>query len=649
MRSERVDETTTLTAGAERRVKLALTLGFVSLLGLVLTLRAAPANGFEVSIYGSTPLVFWILWFGVMALSFTLLLYVPTESTLWSYALLLAGVTAFTIPALPLLRGYEFYGLADALVHLGYTRSIAAGEFSPDALVYPASHLVAVFASKLGAAGVPHSMMRTELLFVVIYFLGIPLLIRKLVNDRRAVALAAFAAFLLMPVNLVSTYLSFHPFTMATLYFPVVLYAVFAHMKTEPQTGVGRFLSMTSLTLVLTGLCLISLHPQAALNALILFTVMAGLQFWARLRDWNHPLTEARTVYSEVILLNAGFLAWNLNHWRLFVAANNTVEAIVNTQQGEAQTGEVVANQTASLGDIGVSPAEIFLKMFSVEAMFIGLASLLVLRYLLRYRSGSETELPTTELAITTLTVGGITLIPFFVLQFLGAVSAYFFRHIGFGMVLITLFGALALYSLISVAQENGIGRYVRPVAVVAAVLVLGLSVVTLFGSPFIYKYTMHGDQQQMEGWTTSFEKQVPDGPDGGLSGEVWYGSTRTATIRYKQADQSKPGTSWYPGVVRPFPIPTGTVESEEMDDLVQHYQTADEQVVRRDHYFPVSTMTRERAVISYRELRYSEASFESLHHQPRVHRIQSNGGFTVYYVDLPDSEPTESEPVIGS
>jgi hypothetical protein len=59
--------------------------------------------------------------------------------------------------------------------------------------------------------------------------------------------------------------------------------------------------------------------------------------------------------------------------------------------------------------------------------------------------------------------------------------------------------------------------------------------------------------------------------------------------------------------------------------------------------------MTRERAVLSYRELRYSEESFESLHHQPRVHRIQSNGGFTVYYVDLPDSEPTENEPVIGS
>jgi len=630
-----------------RALKVTTVAGFSAFIGATIVAHTSPASGYELSIYHSTPVMFWVLWAVSIVAALTVCAYAP-RSRFGQYGLLLGGLGAFAVPALPLLRGYYFLGVHDALTHLGYARALGVNARSPLSLVYPTSHTIAVVLSRLSGTGLPHSMMRTVLTFIAIYFVTTVLTVRTLIDDQRAAILAGYSAFLLLPVNTISTYAVFHPFSMATFYLPVLLYLLISYITGEndgEQTGP----SMTGMVLLLTGAGYVFLHPQASLNFIILLCAIAGTQSVQRFRGDGGTIANSRRVHGYLFALIAVFFLWNFQHWQLFVTAQTTFDAFMNTIYGQAQAGEVVTEQTSSAGQIGFNPVEIFAKLFLVEGLYCLLAASILVRYLLkRRRDNIGGPLPDCEAAIVYLTVGGLALLPFFFLQFLGAVSSYFFRHIGFGLVLVTVLGSVALYSFLTVPPKVFLTgspkirspKIWRPVLIIAGILLLALSAVALFGSPFMHKYTKHADEQQMMGWETSFEEQAPS-RSFDSSGRVWYGTARTPMIRYKQALAYAPGTSWYPGVVQPFPIPTGSVnESAIRNGLVDHYENHPKEVERRDHYFAVSTMTRERAIHSFQELRYSEEAFDSIENQPGVYRVQSNGGFVVYYVDLPESKP---------
>jgi len=100
----------------------ALTLGFLALTAALVSARTNPAVGYEVSVYRATPVAVW----AGLGVAFVVSLVVSLfeRSRLRWVGLALGGTAALTVFALPLIRGYYYYGANDAMTHLGWVRDL---------------------------------------------------------------------------------------------------------------------------------------------------------------------------------------------------------------------------------------------------------------------------------------------------------------------------------------------------------------------------------------------------------------------------------------------------------------------------------------------------------------------------------------------
>ncbi|WP_311173520.1 hypothetical protein [Halobellus ordinarius] len=641
--------------------KLALAVGYLSLAAGLVVAWDAPASSYEVSIYAATPLEFWVALAIATAAAVGVSLRDDGQLPL---ALLLGGISALAVAGLPTIRGYHFYGRADSLVHLGWTRAINVGN-DPLALFYPGSHLLSVSLSKVGGIEITRAMMFVMLLYILLFFICVPLCVWFIFPDRRAFAIGAFSGFLLLPINNVSTHLHFHTYSMTMLFVPFVLYVAFTHLlDDESRAAIGARLSdggrtagarasahresvglklgsieavPTTYLLPLLSLALVLFHPQVALNVLILLGSIAVVQLWYRRYRPGKSLAAHRALVLQAAVLLVIFVAWVQTHNGAFVrTADTMVESVMGFIEGTAGTTPRIESQAESAETIGVSIWEMFAKLFGIEAVYALLASGVVLAVATGRLDRLKQAKPMQSMpdvgsdVLTLLFFGVLALLPFFALHFVGSISTYLFRHVGFSMMLGTILGAVGIrYTLAALpVRFTELIRRGRPIVVVVVVLVIAVSAASIFPSPSVYLPGSHVPEAEMDGYASSFASQPAD------SG-VWFGGVRTSSERYEQALYGAESAPWAEQVV-PEPRDSGAVpETAMLDGLPAYYATLPDPDQRRDHYFVVSAADRGREISAYDSLRYSEAAFEAVDAQPHVGRIRDNGEVTVYYVDV--------------
>ncbi|MFC6731895.1 hypothetical protein [Haladaptatus sp. DYSN1] len=592
---------------------VALTVGYLSLLAAVVVAHAAPATRYELSIYEATPVAFWI---GVAA-AFLIAIVVALYGAAWSLragSVLLAGTATTSVVGLPLIRGYYFYGLLDSLIHLGWARSLDAGVFTVYSIPYPGSHLFAAVLGRLTGFAMPTAMLFTVLVFTVVYFLFVALTARLLLPSSRVAIVAAFSAFLLLPINSLATHVSFHPFTLATLFFPLFLYLLVKHMSHEANDDrLPQFVSAASLVLPLVAFVMVILHPQLTLNVLLFVLGMAGVQLLYRLLQPNSAAAGYRAIYGQVFVLLVIFVFWVNQHQSTFNTLDQTLAAVEGLLLGTAAAGQVISSQSDSAADIGVSLAELFVKLFLVSVVYLAASALLIVGWL----RGRAVETRVGGL-LPFFVWGSLAFLPVVAAQFIGDISTYFFRHLGFAMVIATILGAVGITRLAGRVSSGSLSTLVRPLIVLGVVALVALSLVSLFPSPYIFLPGQHVAAQHMEGYQTSFNAQPADKT-------IWYGAVRTGIDRYEAAFYDEP-----------FSIHSGPApESAMLTGLRPYYENHPEEVVRRDHWFVVTQTDIEREVDAYRELRYSRASFTAITTERGVHLVQSNGEYHQFYVDI--------------
>jgi hypothetical protein len=663
-------------------VEGALAVGYLALgLGILAAYRS-PAEGYELSVYTATPLAFWFPLMVVAVVSVSVALY---DRRYLPLAVLLGGLGAAAVAGLPLIRGYHFYGRADSLIHLGWTRSINVGN-SPLRLFYPGSHVIAVSVSKVAGIQITRAMMLVVWLFVLLFFMAVSLCVWFLVPDRRAFTAGAFSAFLLLPVTNISTYLHFHTYSMTMLFVPFVLYFLFTHLiDGEPREGivrrvgdgggvvnqhsagfgsdighaVGSFKTVpTSFFLPLASVALVLFHPQVALNVMILFGGITITQHLFRRYRPTHQIAGYRLLTFQTAFLLLIFAVWVTTHdWQFIRTAESLIESMANFLAGTGSTTPRVESHADSAETIGTSIWELFVKLFGVAAVYALLAAGVVLGrvsgLLGRLNTGqSFRSTPDTARDVITLMFAGIlALIPFFAVHLVGSISTYLFRQVGFLMMLATIFGAVGVRYLLwgdshgsdrgsqpmgtrAKSVQEGLAAFVpggqSAVTVVVVLLLLSLSLATAFPSPFIYLAGSHVTEGEMDGYEQAFASQS-------LGSPVWFGGVRTTSERYEIALYGAESAPWEERV-NPPPKKSSPVPEEAMlNSLPAYYANHPEEIVRRDHYFVVAEAEREKEVTAYRELRYSAASFEAVEAQPDVGKVRDNGELTVYFVDIQD------------
>lgn len=579
-----------------------LTVGFTALAVAVLLAHDAPASGYEVSIYGGTPTGFWVGAAVALAAAVTVAV-LGTER--WSdvASVALGGATVTSIVALPVLRSYYFYGVADPLTHLGWVRELAAGALDPWAFVYPGTHLTSLALTLFGGVSERLAMQLLVVLFAVAFLAFVPLLAYQLTGDRRATVVAAFCAFLLVPVNHTGFNLLYYPFSMTAFVAPLALYLVFRHARANQDAGTGRLASLfgtpAGLLFLLVGAAVVVLHPQTASALLVVLVAAAVVQVLGR---WRGGEALGRPVYGLAGAFGGMFLLWSAQFARLLELLGIFYwSALSFVTRGTA--GRSVAQRTDSAASLGIGVPELFAKLFLLETVFLVLAGLLVVALATgRVATGASDE---RRLQLY-LGAGMVAVLPYAAIHMLGALSGvnYAFRHLGFALVLATVLGAIAVWHV-----SRSLAALPRPLASkaapVVAAIALSIAVLTMFSSPFVFLPSQGVSAQQMDGYAETFEH------DGGLG--VY--APRDTASRY---NTSLPART----------APTGGgVNDTMMRAGLSSYYEADVLVV-------LTTSAEQRELVAYRGLRYSEESFDAVEHDPGTSRVMHNGEYRLYHVN---------------
>lgn len=587
----------------------ALVAGFLALAVAVAVAVRAPARSYEASIYAATPVLFWV---GAgLAMLIALVVALWTDHRLErALALLLGGQATVAVSGLPLIRQYRYHGLADAMTHLGWAREVTEGDISPLELFYPGLHTLSAVLAHATGLSIERSVLIAVLVLVLVAIAFVPLAIRAVDGREGAVVVGTFAAFLLLPVNLLSTHPFAHSFTQAMLFsaFAVYLVARYVRGSTDSESPTRPGPSATGTLLALVSIVTVLFHPQLAANLLVLLGAISVLQLVHRRIRPAHPISSHRTLYGQTALLAAAFFVWALRFDLPYEAARGVAATLYGYVIGDPPTaGESVGTQGASLAAIGATVEELFLKLFLVSAVFLVLAVAVVLWTLLGF---GDDETPESNALIAYLGVGVLALGPMFGMYFAGGIGGQYFRHFGFIMLLVTILGAIGLVRLSNAVEgrlgSGPLGRAIpRTALLIAFAVLLPLAALTFFQSPYIYQPTQHVTDHHLAGHEAAFE--LSDDEEAELVG------VRAAPWREYDAIH---------GVQRPRAY-WESVDDGELDSV---HERSDE-----PQYLVVSQYDRTSEVGVWQELRYSQDGFDSLETQPGVDRVYANEEVELY------------------
>jgi hypothetical protein len=615
-----------LSATPEERpaVSIALLVGTLCFLAAVTVAEANPAVGYEVSIYDSTPLFFWAS-IGVALLAGVAALVLERSWIQWAGGLALTGLSMLSVAALPLIRGYYFYGISDGLRHLGKVRQFASGEMSFFEEVYPGAYSFSSFLSAFSGVSIEQSMLLVVFVMMVIYVIFITLCVRAILPGRRAIKIAAVSALMLLPLNQISFHPHFHTFSMASFFTPVLLYIVIRHITDHgaDETIPGR-LSSTDIGFVVTAVAIVFYHPQTTVSVVIILGTIAAIQHGCSRWFPDTKLASSPPVYGQLLFLMAFFALWNLQHDVVFNASSNLLDSLNGWILGTEQAGEVVTERAGSAESVGLGIGELFVKLFLVPTFYVLAAGASVAAGLFSEKSDGEGPMIT-----MTFSLAGVALGVFSLAHFVGEMSGYFFRYLGFGMVLVTIVAVVGLTKAGDHIDElrPSLARLVKMVAVVGLVVALTLSILMVFPSPYVSLPTHHVSEQTYTGHETTMEYRA----EGAALASARSGPLPYADAMARDLD---PRLAW-------------GVPSEALPSDLRRFRGND--FATREFYYYIQTDQNElKEMVAYGGLRYDESDFRGVGETVGVSRVITNGPVNVYHVEYADG-PVIGDPQIAS
>jgi hypothetical protein len=588
----------------ERPFKILLSIGFALVTLGVLVAYANPVRGYEYSIYTQTPAAVW----ACIALAFVASVVVMffADESMSRAGVALSGITMLSVVSLPLVRGYHYKGEGDSLSHWGQTMNLMAGYVDGNEIVYPAVHLFASTAAFVTGMPLNRVLLVTVIVFLASFFVFIPLTVRSISVERNVVLFSVLAGFFLLPVNHNSGGLYVHPASQAHMFAPVVIFSLIAfYVERRARTFV--------LFIVTFGMYII-LHPQQAANLLIVLSSLIAAHYlfqnWDRVRG-SVPGPNLGYTFG---LATAIFWVWIYRLGRFESHLAGRVERIFV----DTEVGRPTADRASSLEAVGGSLPEVFFKLFFVPSVFslvTAVLSLVILLALLapgweRPAFNPFSTLSNREKSV--LAFLSASIVPLFILFLVyiqhGTGSDQYFRHHAFIMAVVTIVGAIGIGKLLlNVNRASAAQTF----AIVSIVL-LALSLLVVFPSPYFYQSSSHVTEAQVEGFETVYEHD---------DDSIAYDRHRSNPSRYGDLTVGEPETrSMLSGVPPHFSDQNVTDEYDE--------QT----------YIPVTESSEIRNAVVWNGFRFDHDDYRYIDNTDESNRVVSNGGVTLYLIE-PNSD----------
>ena len=444
-------------------------------LGVVVSWNT-PVTGYDISIYSSTPLIYWIaLIFGI-AVSFLLMISDIFSQSLPRYLQVIKWILlAFCMISLTYLltiRGYYGYNFnGDTGTHIGHINAaLASGTLS---VIYPNLNIHTMFLHNLSGLDVIYLTKVTPPLFILLFIVGIYLLAREIFPNNGMAVLSAFAACAL-PFGAVSNYTGgiplacYLPYTPALLFFSVFcLYIVYRIVNTQ---------SSNKAFLVLGILLFVSALFYHILACAVLLLFVAVLCGWVIIkRNWYRNVVPVVT--SLLTIVGTTVIAWVF-----WIALMQYLRIPVNSLYSalfEQDTGTVYSDEMSDLTGIvfGMDFVDILdvltSKFGSTGLIMLLIACALPIVYVgIRKRQGFLNVVPFYIVIVPILGVAGVSLA--------SSLSFQPGRMVMFVTIVGILLSGVLLYSLLQyvVKGEKKLYRFVSVmmlVGILVSLFLLGL------------------------------------------------------------------------------------------------------------------------------------------------------------------------------
>ncbi|WP_324664273.1 hypothetical protein [Haloarcula sediminis] len=590
--------------------KSALFVGYLGISVAVAVAYTNPVTGYELDIYAGTPTAFW----GLVALALllsVLVVFSASNPHVRAAGGFLGLLTMTVTVSLPIVRGYHYIGDHDPLSHLGTAKLLSAGGMQMTESRYPVVHTLGSALHAVTGLSVRHAMLATVVVFLVAFFVFVPLVVRELTGDTWTTYVGLFSGLLLLPINHLGAHQYVFPTSQAVLFAPAFLLVFFLvfHQRTA---------GLSVLFLVLAT-AFVMLHPQQAANLLLLFGVVAAGQvaydFWrgVNTEEWRRWLLPEVGFFATVFSL----WVWNLDmFW-------GTLQRVAMIPFQDTTVGGKAATRTGSLEQIGGSLLGIFLKLFSVQLLYVLLTGLLLVVVVRRVRGRRlwDTRAGSTNGQMLPMYLYGglVGLVLLFVVFLVGGISDQYFRHLAMMMVFGTILGAIALGRGLQYFRERVSPAASKGLIAVVLCLCLALSLPVAFASPYMYYDSQHVTEKQMHGYETTFEYQ---------DREIYFDDIRSSTYRYGHAVRGtdRPGGAYYPDGDEGLHSGDHGIPDHFANRSLRTYYD-------QQRYIPAPESDRVRDPVLWDGFRFSHEDFAYLDGEPGIDKVQANGGYDLYLV----------------
>ncbi|MFP9193676.1 hypothetical protein ACLI4Q_18815 [Natrialbaceae archaeon A-CW1-1] len=462
------------------RLKFLLICGFVSLAVVVLSVRAASPDGYEMSIYESHG---WWLW-GSLILMYALGTLVVFHSVttdgkgyFLSGAVLILLITG-SLLLMPVIRGYFAYGGGDMLTHKGHVHDILITGHIGDRNYYPLTHISAGIVLELTGIGFFSYKGLITPIFTLVYGAGLFLFVR-------AFTLQTGTHNYLLPLVFLPIFkdmnLYFGPHMISFSLYPLLLFVLLA---------ITRYRTRHVLVLIILFGYILFSHPITTIWSLTtvgLIGIATSVTFIVQNR--THSVTRLGPTVTVPLIVVIGFLWWYYNFRGPLVATISGFRALIY-RSGETDAG----GYSTAIEAIPLSPLDLFaVILFRFGSEFILLsASALTAGYLLyRFARSDINWLPQYLFLIISFGFFSSVSVVFLVTDFV----IFWTRVLKFSQ----LFG-IALVGIASVFFiQTTLTHRRRLVVMVVIILLFSLILFGMYSSPYQRAPSSHLTEAQVD------------------------------------------------------------------------------------------------------------------------------------------------------
>lgn len=471
---------------------------FISLTFAVIIATNAPASGYELSIYSSTPLSVWVFLFicvigGIGLIVYNI--YMSKENDHLLFIIGPLGLAHLTVLLLPALRGYFLYASTDSLVHIGKELSISSTGHIDSNNFYPALHILITQLSQI--SGIPSTtvgrylpaLISTGFTIIWMYLLG-----KACLPERGHVLLAFILAsgFLLN-----SQHSMLYPQMFPFLFVLSVLYL-------RLNKSLNR-LPAAKIPLIISLLLIPFSHPEP--SVMIIFFLVA-LEISTALFRWlTKESNHARLSLNLPLISLITFFTWIVS----FVIFGQTIYFLffsLTNPQGmtQIQKLEGLLSQTSTVSTIGLAVKMYGDSLFSL--LFAILGTIFVVTRII-----SSKKITENLVALTAIWVIAAPLELMFFLGF-GRITIGRLANLTFSIALSPLLAGYALHEIFK--------RTKKTIAVSFSTIIL--TIVWLIGLTGVY----HSPWILQPSWQTTRMD---------VSGIKWFFENKETNILYTAVD----------------------------------------------------------------------------------------------------------------